>query len=134
MTLYVPPASSGMASFHEAAALVAGITIDVPVAPLDTLVAATPIPGSLVMKLDVEGHERAALDGARRTIELHRPLLLIEINPRTQAASGSSSAELMDYLVALGYKYFSVIGNGTRELSRDELPHDRFVNLIARLP
>ena len=35
-----------------------------------------------VIKLDIEGHEPAALEGARRLIERFRPAMLTEFNPR----------------------------------------------------
>jgi FkbM family methyltransferase len=34
------------------------------------------------VKMDIEGHEPQALEGFARTIERHRPVLLVEFNPR----------------------------------------------------
>ena len=37
------------------------------------------------LKIDVEGHELAVLEGARHTLEAHRPALLIECEARHRA-------------------------------------------------
>jgi FkbM family methyltransferase len=56
-----------------------GVRIEVPVARLDDVLAAEGFERVDAIKLDVEKHEPAALRGMRRTLETHRPLLLVEI-------------------------------------------------------
>jgi FkbM family methyltransferase len=56
--------------------------ISVRVAPLDTLVADLALDSVGFVKIDVEGHEDAVLDGATRTIDRYQPLLLVEIEAR----------------------------------------------------
>ena len=53
-------------------------TIEVPVMPLDDLVPATRRVS--ILHLDVEGHEWPALLGAKRIIEKHAPILILEAN------------------------------------------------------
>lgn len=40
------------------------------------------LPALDVVKIDIEGHEPAALAGFRKTLRRHRPMLLMEYNPR----------------------------------------------------
>jgi hypothetical protein len=56
------------------------------------------------MKMDVEGHEVRALEGAREVIRRHRPLLLVEIDPPRLQECGSSPDALIQLLRALGYR------------------------------
>jgi FkbM family methyltransferase len=51
------------------------------------------------MKLDVEGHELAALRGAASTIRRDRPLLLLELEERMQPVAAA-----IDFLAGWGYR------------------------------
>jgi FkbM family methyltransferase len=57
-------------------------TVTVPGLRLDTLVDQRRLQPDLI-KIDVEGHERAVLAGAERTMEQYRPTLLVEVTPET---------------------------------------------------
>jgi FkbM family methyltransferase len=54
-----------------------------------------------VIKIDVEGHELAALQGARATLERDRPVLFVEVE---SASGGDRTAPVLDYLRTLGYR------------------------------
>jgi hypothetical protein len=41
-----------------------------------------------IIKLDIEGHETKFLDGGRKTISAHRPVLFIELNRVHQVIRG----------------------------------------------
>jgi hypothetical protein len=56
-----------------------------------------------VIRLDVEGHEAAALRGLCRTVQSHRPAILLEFNPEVLPANGSSVPELLELLAGWGY-------------------------------
>jgi FkbM family methyltransferase len=58
------------------------------------------------MKIDVEGHEIAVLEGARKTIEASKPNLLIEIEERHHP--GALQA-VRSFLATLGYEGFYVL-------------------------
>lgn len=54
--------------------------IEVQVARLDTLLERQEIAPPGLLKIDIEGAEQDALDGAAQTVERHRPTLLIEVH------------------------------------------------------
>ena len=54
--------------------------IDVEVVSLDSLVAAGTIPPPTAMKIDTEGAELQAIEGARETIARHRPAIVCELH------------------------------------------------------
>ena len=53
--------------------------VEVVVTAVDALLADHQLPRVDVLKLDVEGAEKAALEGARKSLEAHRPVLHISI-------------------------------------------------------
>lgn len=55
------------------------------------------------MKLDIEGHEAAAIAGAKATIAAHRPVIMIEVL-KDEIAQGTSRS--VEVLKSLGYKHF----------------------------
>jgi FkbM family methyltransferase len=80
-----------------------------------------------VMKIDVEGAELAVLRGARRTITQYRPHIFMEVNRETTQAAGYSPADLLDFLMELGYEVYRIksawqndLGKKCGDLSRIE--------------
>jgi len=53
------------------------------------------------LKIDVEGHELAVLHGARRTLETHRPKILVECEARHRP--DGDVRPVLDFLKSLGY-------------------------------
>ncbi len=76
-----------------------GPTRSVETRRLDAVLADAARPVSFV-KIDVEGHESAVLDGATETIARHRPNLLIEIEQRFHDRPVSA---VIDRVLAMGY-------------------------------
>jgi FkbM family methyltransferase len=83
-TLHIPDPSHGMletSSSLEPDFKPAHQLLEVPVRTLDELSIEGPI---AVIKVDIEGHEDAFLNGARQTIDRERPIILVEILPRAR--------------------------------------------------
>lgn len=95
----------------------AHMTVRVETARLDTL---NPPPTGL-MKIDVEGHERAVLDGALGLIERDKPTLIIEIEERH---TGRDLDGELDFVESLGYRTLALrdgrlIGRAALDIDRD---------------
>lgn len=56
------------------------------------------------IKLDAEGEEVNILRGAWKTITVHRPAMLIEVNKAALIRTGTSEEELLSVLHAYGYE------------------------------
>ena len=100
----VPPeGESGWGRMAEAAG---AHTIRVRCVTVDGYLESLPDAASRIdaVKLDIEGHEMAALRGMRRTVERHRPALLMEMNLPALAAAGVEAAEIGAWLKDLGYE------------------------------
>lgn len=67
-----------------------------------------------ILKIDVETHERAVLDGARSTIERHRPAIVVEVLRRRGHDHGD---EINAFLDGLGYRCFELSAAPTWEAS-----------------
>jgi FkbM family methyltransferase len=104
---YIPSATSGSAGLLSAySARLLHKTIQVAIRRLDDVIDSRSLPGRTLIKLDVEGSELAVLLGARHLIQAIKPALLIEINPRTLRAAGTSKEALLGVLLNLGYDRF----------------------------
>ncbi len=80
--------------------------VEVEAQPLDALVAELGWPRVDLIKCDVEGHDMAALLGARGVLEAHRPALLVEYEPELWAHAGHTFMDLLDLLRPLHYTLY----------------------------
>lgn len=69
-----------------------------------------------VIKVDVEGYEFEVLKGARRCLEMARPVILAEVSP----ARAYSLVDLFDMLHNLGYMGFTT---GGKEIAATNIQH-----------
>lgn len=70
---------------------------------LDDFVAAEQLPPPSILKLDIEGHELAALRGADRLLREHRPLVFCEVSFAPRIPDGCLFGELAGFLADRGY-------------------------------
>lgn len=60
-----------------------------------------------LIKVDVEGHEFAVLEGAKALLQRCRPIILIEVNA-ARASARSSPRQIWHHLVERNYRWFAV--------------------------
>ena len=74
---------------------------EVPAKRLDDMVSG---PVDLI-KLDVEGHEEAVLEGPRRIVAEYHPRLIVEVKSKRQGPAGRTPDDLVAFIVRLGYGF-----------------------------
>jgi len=82
------------------------------------------------IKIDVEGHEAAALRGGRQTFTRHKPTLFLELHNQMVAADGGDPNAALDELQRLGYAPFSYTGEDV--LDRPAIFSKPITRLVAR--
>ena len=85
-------------------------TREVQTRTLDDLLADVDRPVSFI-KIDVEGHERAVLEGGQRAMARHKPNLIIEIEGRF---NDTPIQDTFDQVIAMGYRGEFIDGDGVR--------------------
>ena len=87
------------------------------------------------IKIDVEGFERKAIEGARQTIARCHPTLLVEIDEKN---SGEKPEAVIAWIESLGYSAYCLRGGVLNTASRvdlaAELAQGRFINNFVFLP
>lgn len=58
------------------------------------------------IKIDVEGYEIAALEGARPILEARHPAIMFEVSADALARQGQTPADVFAYLAAYGYRFW----------------------------
>ena len=86
--------------------IVPGALVSIPSVVIDTYVAQRAIGAVSVMKVDVEGSEKAALLGAVALIERDHPDILIECNALTCGNNSYSYRDLLRFLTEHGYTLY----------------------------
>lgn len=102
-TFIVMPEGGGLSSFAPAN-LDLGRELPVAVRRLDDIVAVEDRSRVRLLKLDVEGAESAAIEGAREIIRASRPAILVEVEDGHLRRQGSSAADLRGAITSFGYR------------------------------
>ncbi len=97
-------------------------TVMVDIDSLDHLISENDLPSPDFIKLDVEGLELFALRGMARTLENHRPKLMVELH-------GQREEEVALFLLERGYRLLQV--EEQLELTRDNLERDLHGHIFA---
>ncbi len=70
----------------------------------------------IVVKIDVEGHEKSVFDGGMRFFNEYRPFIIVEID-----MTGSKAEQLMDVIHKLDYSLFAITPMGYFRLERNSI-------------
>jgi FkbM family methyltransferase len=81
------------------------------------------------IKVDVEGHEAAALRGGRATLSHASPILFIELHNEMVASDGGDPHAALDELAALGFGTFSLAGS---PIGKGEIFEKPITRIVAR--
>ncbi|HMP74780.1 MAG TPA: FkbM family methyltransferase [Kiritimatiellia bacterium] len=108
--MVIPRYGDGGENLYESRVLAAGesgadgVEVTIPLRRMDDELSAD-APRIAFMKIDVEGHEQAALAGAERVLAESRPVLLVEIMGDLDAA-GTPANRVVNWLAERGYRPF----------------------------
>ena len=129
---YIPWAGSGSAGVFESfSGRNPHCELKVELTTIDETFSQEDVTGSLVMKLDVEGSEYAALMGARNTIQRFKPPILFELNPDSSRAAGHTPKDLLCLFDELGYDSFCEMEQFPKRRKLDGLSLTTQRNLLA---
>jgi FkbM family methyltransferase len=104
------------------------VSTKVTAAPLDDLL---PDIAPDLIKIDIEGAEPLAIEGAKNAILRKRPAILSELFPeQLERVCGMTAAQYIDQLARLGYSCFSMEG-GVPARKLDDFPPDSPTELIS---
>jgi len=101
--------------------------VPVAVETLDRALAGRDRPVTFI-KCDVEGHERAFLDGAREVLRDDQPTLLVEIEQRHQGRDVTETLALLD---DLGYDGYALFGSALRPVAEFDVERDQLAYVRA---
>ena len=116
---------SGLASLRPTYQGESCIRLEVPLRTLDDILASETRPVTFV-KIDVEGHELAAIEGAHRILS-SLPALLVEIEQRH---NGLPITNVINRIVSLGYEGWALFATGLRPIDQFDINRDqlRFIS------
>jgi FkbM family methyltransferase len=101
-TLIYNPSMAGGGSVHPNAEGL--ISQPVEIATLDGDIAACTLPAPDLIKIDIEGGELEALEGARATLNAHHPALFLEMHGETMREKKQKVRDIVAFLVENGYR------------------------------
>ncbi|HSN67472.1 MAG TPA: FkbM family methyltransferase, partial [Fusibacter sp.] len=120
LSLYIPEIrgrlrnslATGLASFKEEKPPGNFSIIKVPVCKLDSY----NFQDVSVIKVDVEGHEKEVIEGAKQTILRNKPILLIEIEQRHLKKTHTVHS-IIQYIETLGYRGYFLDNKGLKDVN-----------------
>ena len=105
--------------------------IDAKFLPLDLWINQNPIHALDFIKIDVEGYEYFVLDGAKKTLNSFRPIVMFELNDLTLTLSKKTADEYISFAKNIGYNVFGLQYGFKSELL--EIKSIEQVNLVSDL-
>jgi hypothetical protein len=85
---------------------------DIPIVTLDEEILQAGLPAPDFIKIDIEGWEIEALRGARKTLELHKPALFLEMHGETLREKMRKADEIVTFLWEINYRRIRHIETG----------------------
>jgi hypothetical protein len=85
---------------------------EIPIVTLDEEIPRGSLPVPNFVKIDIEGWELEALRGARKTLEMHKPTLFLEMHGETMREKKRKVAEIVAFLWELNYRSIHHIESG----------------------
>ena len=131
-TLHYAPQMSGGGTVDPNA--IAPVSQHVDITTLDGDIAAAALPAPDLIKIDIEGWELEALEGARATIHAHHPALFLEMHGETMGEKKRKASEIVAFLRAAGYRDIvhvetgAAIGPGNEALAAEGHLHCRYTS------
>ena len=108
--LYFTAAMAGGGSLDPRA--LAPLSQPVEITTLDDDIAAAALPPPDLIKIDVEGWELEALQGARATLYAHRPALFLEMHGETMGEKKRKVREIVAFFIDAGYRDIQHVETG----------------------
>jgi FkbM family methyltransferase len=91
-----------------------GIVVEeISIVTLDEVIPQAGLPAPDFIKIDIEGWEIEALRGARNTLEVHKPMLFLEMHGGTIREKRRKVAEIVAFLWEINYRRIRHIETGT---------------------
>lgn len=87
-----------------------------------------------LIKIDVEGAEAMVLQGARRVLAEHRPVLVSELDDRMLRANGSSAMDVVRFLQGEGYRVLHPTADGHPPVTREQLETPHVLDTVLCVP
>jgi FkbM family methyltransferase len=100
-TLHYTPTMAGGGTLNPNAH--APISQRVELTTLDQDIASSALPAPNLIKIDIEGWELEAMQGARATLDTHHPALFLEMHGETMREKKRKANEIVAYLLDAGY-------------------------------
>lgn len=96
-----------------------GVTCQVVVRKLDSLVQELSLKPPDLIKIDVEGFELGVLRGAKDVLFSHLPVLILEVHGATPQIMAENKSKVFDFLTPMGYRIFDAL-NGFIEIKQEQ--------------